>query len=197
MNLISYLDRDSITKVSNSFTNDFGKRSTTASAVALIKINTNSSSTQNRANIFNSMHGIDVKTMGRNFLAIVSLENMEILIEIAKIKGFVDVRSQWLYVISDTNANTSDISNVRRLLKEGDNISFMYNATVDDVSCKNGLECYVEELLEAFCKALDAAIMEEFDLSSLVSDEEWEAIRPSKVERRDLLLNSVKVRLEN
>lgn len=58
---------------------------------------------------------------------------------------------------------------------------------------QDGLPCYVEELLEAFCKALDAAIVEEFDLAGLVSDEEWEAIRPTKLERRDSLLSSIKV----
>lgn len=191
--LIINLDRDSITKVSNSFTNDFGKRSTTAASVALIKINTNSSSTQNRANILNSLHNINVKTMGRNFLAIVSSDNMEILMEIAKIKGLVTVKNQWLYIISDVHINTTDVTNVKRLLNEGDNVSFLYNTTIDGESCKIGLDCYVGELLEAFSRALDAAISEELDLSSLVSDEEWEAIRPSKTERRDSLLNSIKV----
>lgn len=59
---------------------------------------------------------------------------------------------------------------------------------------QSGLKCHIEELLEAFAKALDAAVQEEFDLSSLVSDEEWEAIRPTKSERRDSLLSSIKVR---
>lgn len=53
--------------------------------------------------------------------------------------------------------------------------------------------CYAEEMMTAFISALDAAVQEEFDVAAQVSDEEWEAIRPSKLQRRDLLLKHMMV----
>lgn len=54
--------------------------------------------------------------------------------------------------------------------------------------------CHTEEILEAFCTALDGAVQEETSLSSQVSEEEWETIRPTKGERRDYLLKDINVK---
>lgn len=40
---------------------------------------------------------------------------------------------------------------------------------------------------------MEDAIKEEYEIAAQVSDEEWEAIRPMKLERRNFLLKSVKV----
>lgn len=58
---------------------------------------------------------------------------------------------------------------------------------------KGGLECHSKEILAAFVKALDEAFIFEFDTAGQVSDEEWEAIRPTKIDRRNSLLKSVQV----
>lgn len=47
--------------------------------------------------------------------------------------------------------------------------------------------------MDAFILALDAAIHEEFDVAAQVSDEEWEAIRPDRLQRRDMLLRHMQV----
>lgn len=44
-------------------------------------------------------------------------------------------------------------------------------------------------------KALDSAIVEEFQMASQISEEEWEAIRPTKNERRKYLLEKVQVNI--
>ncbi|KAJ8914261.1 hypothetical protein NQ315_003626, partial [Exocentrus adspersus] len=54
-----------------------------------------------------------------------------------------------------------------------------------------GRKCHVEQILKGFTKALDEAIQDEYDTASQVSDEEWEAIRPTKLERSNYLLNRV------
>lgn len=54
--------------------------------------------------------------------------------------------------------------------------------------------CYFKEMMDAFVSALDSAVQEEFDVAAQVSDEEWEAIRPTKQQRKDALLQHVKVR---
>lgn len=57
------------------------------------------------------------------------------------------------------------------------------------------MRCHIEELLKGFFEALEDAIKEEYEIAGQVSDEEWEAIRPMKVDRRNFLLKSVKVLL--
>lgn len=48
-------------------------------------------------------------------------------------------------------------------------------------------------MMNAFVSALDAAVQDEFDVAAQVSDEEWEAIRPTKSQRRDMLLKHMQV----
>lgn len=48
-------------------------------------------------------------------------------------------------------------------------------------------------MLSAFVSALDAAVQDELEVAAQVSDEEWEAIRPSKLQRRDMLLKHMQV----
>lgn len=55
------------------------------------------------------------------------------------------------------------------------------------------MECHSKEILSSFFQALDKAVQQEFDIASQVSDEEWEAIRPTKSDRRKFLLEHVKV----
>lgn len=60
---------------------------------------------------------------------------------------------------------------------------------------QNGMMCYCQEMMNAFISALDAAVQDEFDVAAQVSDEEWEVIRPTKSQRRDMLLKHMQVRL--
>lgn len=53
--------------------------------------------------------------------------------------------------------------------------------------------CHAEEIVNSFTKALDEAILDEFEIASQVSDEEWNAIRPTKTDRRSWLLDKMKV----
>lgn len=76
-----------------------------------------------------------MKTVGRNFLAVVGIEVVEVLMEYAKTSGLADIKNQWLYVISDANKYKADMGHLRKLLKEGDNVAFIYNTTSDKVDC--------------------------------------------------------------
>lgn len=190
------LERDMVTRVVTALTKVSDAIPTDATAVTLFKIDTNSSSSSlNRQNIKDTLASIYTTEENTNFLVIVSFENMEIIMELAKGMGLVNIKNQWLYVVPNTNGNKSDISSVKRLLKEGDNISFLYNTTIDE-NCKSGMKCHAEEMLAAFTKSLDIAIQDEIEIASLVSDEEWEAIRPNKLERRNFLLKNIKVQLQ-
>lgn len=48
--------------------------------------------------------------------------------------------AQWLYVISDTNAQNGNLSSLITDLYEGENIAFIYNMTEKDPGCKVSVE---------------------------------------------------------
>jgi hypothetical protein len=53
----------------------------------------------------------------------------------------------------------------------------------------------VEELLGSFVLALDAVMQDEEDAIAQVSPEEWDAISPTKHQRRSVLLDLMNVRI--
>ncbi|XP_073954956.1 ionotropic receptor 93a isoform X2 [Choristoneura fumiferana] len=131
---------------------------------------------------------LPVKHIGENFIAIVTSDVMSTMAETARDLSMMHTQAQWLYVISDTDSRHSNLSALINELHEGENVAYMYNVTEDHEDCRNGIMCYAEEMMTAFVLALDAAVQDEFDVAAQVSDEEWEAIRPTKLQRRDLLL---------
>lgn len=104
-------------------------------AVSLIKLQTNGTSLNFRETIKSTLNTISVKTVGRNFLAIVGIEVVEVLMEYAKLAGLTDIKNQWLYVISDANRYKMDVGHLKKLLKEGDNVAFIYNTTSENGDC--------------------------------------------------------------
>lgn len=104
-------------------------------AVSLIKLQTNGTSLNFRETIKSTLSTVSVKTVGRNFLAIVGIEVVEVLMEYAKVSGLTDIKNQWLYVISDANKYKTDMGHLRKLLKEGDNVAFIYNTTSNSADC--------------------------------------------------------------
>ncbi|KAI8421917.1 hypothetical protein MSG28_009840, partial [Choristoneura fumiferana] len=136
---------------------------------------------------------LPVKHIGENFIAIVTSDVMSTMAETARDLSMMHTQAQWLYVISDTDSRHSNLSALINELHEGENVAYMYNVTEDHEDCRNGIMCYAEEMMTAFVLALDAAVQDEFDVAAQVSDEEWEAIRPTKLQRRDLLLKHMTV----
>jgi len=51
----------------------------------------------------------------------------------------------------------------------------------------------VDELMSMFIMAFSALIQQEIELSQRVSEEEWDEIRPSKVDRRQSMVSFIKV----
>ncbi|VVD02994.1 unnamed protein product [Leptidea sinapis] len=107
------------------------------------------------------------------------------MVEAARDLGMSHTMAQWLYIITDSRRRHNTTPNE---LFEGENVAYIYNTTTDSMDCKNGILCYCKELMGAFISALDTAVQDEFDVAAQISDEEWEAIRPSKIQRRDMLL---------
>nr|WJJ63358.1 ionotropic receptor 93a [Pachyrhinus yasumatsui] len=170
-----------------------------ASGISLLRLFSNSSTSLDdvRATLKPRLSTIDSKIVGGNFIVIVSYELVELVMEYAKDLHLVDTQNQWLYVISDTSSKVENLFRFKRLLKEGDNVAFIYNSTVVDKVCVGGMLCHIEETLAGFTKSLDDAIVDEYESAAQVSEEEWEAIRPTKLERTKFLLEKVRSYLTN
>lgn len=57
--------------------------------------------------------------------------------------------------------------------------------------------CLVDELMSVFIMAFSALIQQEIELSQRVSEEEWDEIRPSKIDRRQSMVSFIKVNFNN
>ncbi|MBV2145308.1 MAG: hypothetical protein KTM48_00990, partial [Wolbachia endosymbiont of Pissodes strobi] len=68
-------------------------------------------------------------------LVIVNFELVEIIMEYAKELKLVDTKKQWLYLVSNTNNKIKNFKKFKRMLKEGDNVAFIYNSTVVNDVC--------------------------------------------------------------
>ncbi|KAL1505744.1 hypothetical protein ABEB36_005237 [Hypothenemus hampei] len=193
--VIMYQDNipdDLLTRIIKSITRKLAK--TTSSGVSLIKLTTKTFEDINYvySSIRASMLDINPKTIGGNFLVIVNLDLVEKIMEFAKELNLVNTQNQWLYLISNTNNRVFNLKRFKKLLREGDNVSFIYNSTVVNTTCDEGtMVCHIRESLTGVLKALDDAIVEESEMADQVSVEEYEAIRPTKSERKRYLLEKV------
>ncbi|XP_044740653.1 ionotropic receptor 93a [Chrysoperla carnea] len=140
------------------------------------------------------IRGLPLKQVGRNFLVIVQLDIMATILEIAKTLQMTTPKSQWLYIICDMDSN-QNVTTYSNLLGEGENIAFIYNSTITSNECVQGIENQTVDVLRGFMTALDSAVREEEETSSQIPDEEWEAVRPTKEQRRDFLLKTLRQHL--
>ncbi|XP_060523884.1 ionotropic receptor 93a isoform X2 [Cylas formicarius] len=184
------INSDLLTRVIKSLTKPANKMS--ASGISLMELIDFATMDEIRLNIKYKLSTISSTRVGGNFLVIVSYKLVDLIMEYAKQLNLVDIKNQWLYVISDTNSKISNMKKFKRLLKEGDNVGFVFNSSVSSHMCEGGMVCHVEQILGDFILALDDAIVDEFEMAAQVSEEEWEAIRPTKLERSNFLLQKVK-----
>nr|AXF48842.1 ionotropic receptor IR11 [Lobesia botrana] len=182
------LNRDMVSRVVQSLTSQIDDDDVPSISVTVFKMKHEINEYLRRKEMHRVLSKLPVKHIGENFIAIVTSDVMSTMAETARDLLMSHTQAQWLYVISDTNLRNSNISSLINALYEGENVAYIYNITADYEDCKNGILCYSQEMMNAFVSALDAAVQDEFDVAAQVSDEEWEAIRPTKIQRRDMLL---------
>lgn len=131
-----------VTRVVTAFTAESKDLQIPGAAVSLIYIPSASGRDINyEKTITEILSSVDTKLLGTNFLAIVSLKNAEVLMKVSKSLQMVNIINQWLYVMCDTNWVKGDISHLEKLLREGDNVAFIYNATIVDKRCTVSKAC--------------------------------------------------------
>lgn len=121
-----------VTRILKSLTSN---DNTGGATLSLIKLHLNHTTAHNVGSIRKSLSTISISKLGSNFLVVVSLNDVYLIMSIAKKLGLVNIHNQWLYLISSTNdkVNVSDIS---AYLTEGDNVGFAYNVTKTNSTCK-------------------------------------------------------------
>nr|QLI62100.1 ionotropic receptor 93a1 [Streltzoviella insularis] len=182
------LNRDMVSRAVRSLTSQTDNNDVPSVTVTVFKMKHEVNEYLRRKEIHRVLSKLPVKRIGENFIAIVTTDVMSTLSETARDLGMTHTQAQWLYVISNTNMHNGNLSHLINALYEGENIAYFYNITEDRPECQYDMTCYAHEMMNAFISALDAAVQEELDVAAQVSDEEWEAIRPTKLQRRNMLL---------
>lgn len=61
---------------------------------------------------------------------------MTTMADVARELRMANSNAQWLYVISDTSRQNSNLSGLINALYEGENLAYIYNITDDSPDCK-------------------------------------------------------------
>ncbi|KPI95866.1 Glutamate receptor delta-1 subunit [Papilio xuthus] len=190
------LNRDTISRVVQSLTRQIDDEKVSSVSVSVYKMKHEVNEYLRKKEIHRVLSKLPVKKIGENFIAVVTLEVMLAIADTARELALSHGQAQWLYVVADTSARSGDLTAAIDILYEGENVAYIYNVTDNSTDCKNGLMCYCREMMKAFISALDSAVQDEFDIAAQVSDEEWEAIRPTKLQRRNDLLKHIQQHMQ-
>ncbi|XP_055527509.1 ionotropic receptor 93a [Wyeomyia smithii] len=157
-------------------------------SLSMFRIDSHTHMWEKRKAVRRVLLNLPTRYIGNNFIAIVTTQTMELLMEIAKELGMVHPQAQWLYVVSDTTEEKNNISSIYSILSEGDNIAFVYNMRKTDRTCESQTLCYIENMITSLVHGLTKLIREEKAIYGQIADEEWEVIRMTKVERKNEIL---------
>nr|XP_018916090.1 PREDICTED: glutamate receptor ionotropic, delta-1 [Bemisia tabaci] len=192
----SSIDPSSISGIVTALTTVIPTYENSSADIIIYSLNDSNSDWERRQQVHNLMRTLkNTEDDFEQYLLIVSFELIGIILDLAKAYDLLMPQNQWLFVLCETPKGYNNVSNFVNTLTEGEHIAFVFNTSMRTQSCKGGLLCNVEELLRSLSVANKIAIQEETDLSSQVSDEEWELIKPSKYDRRKSLLSYMKAEL--
>lgn len=129
-------------------------------------------------------------SVGKNYMVIATIPTT--VIEVATELGMIDSMSQWLFLVANTKGFRSNTSTLMSFVKEGGNVAVATNASNADMSCDMSNDCTYHQVFRYFAFALSKIVREEEAMYGQISDEEWEAIRLTKRERRDSMLMHIR-----
>ncbi|XP_046624536.1 uncharacterized protein LOC124307152 [Neodiprion virginianus] len=146
-----------------------------------------------RQEVLKILSSFSEERLGSCFLVIVTIDMVGLIMEVAKSLNMVNPATQWLYITSDTTSRDQNVTMLNEILNEGQNVAILHNTTNTDITtCHGGLTCDVKDLTRALAIALEDSLAEETKLSEQVTEEEFEAIRFTKRERRRDVLDKMK-----
>lgn len=187
-----YLDRDIISRVANALSLD---SETLAMSISLLRFNSTGDMTQRKESIRKDLLSFPTKYVGNNFMVIAAVP--AIIFEVATSIGLINAENQWLFLISNIKVLGSNTSTLIPYIIEGGNVAIAVNNSIATEQCTKEKECIFYETLKSFVIALSKMVREEEAIYGQISDEEWESIRLTKKERRDDMLELIKVNQTN
>lgn len=127
---------------------------------------------------------------GNNYMVVATIPTT--IIEVATELGLIESTSQWLFLLSNPKTSKYNVSTLTSFIKEGGNVVIAVNKTQTQ-NCQIGRDCHINEVVRTFILALSKMIREEEAIYGQISDEEWEAIRLTKEERRTRMIEFMRV----
>lgn len=77
------------------------------------------------------------------YVVVAKYELVEKIMQYAKQQNLVDTNTQWLYVISNSNDTIRNMMRFKAMLREGDNVAFIYNSTSTKDICMVRFGTYI------------------------------------------------------
>lgn len=113
--------------------------------------------------------------------------------------GMVNPYAQWLFLITDQ----TDVSIFLPTVDDGQNISFMYNASETETNSSsssgtqnnNTLTCYTSTLLQTYMQALHQVIRTEETRYFQTTEDDWSRSKPSAGDRANEVYRTIQVSL--
>ncbi|XP_076678250.1 ionotropic receptor 93a-like [Andrena cerasifolii] len=189
-------ERDTISRVLKAISDKLPNKSLNLISRSIFTLKHDDNQISRKGSVKSVLSGFRVEQLGHCFLVIATVDMVADVMEVARSLNMVDPGSQWLYVVTDSEAeNVFNMSTFVDFLAEGGNVAFMYNATDIDSVCEANLTCYVKELIQALAGALEYSLMNEIELLKRVGDEDYEIVRMFKRERRRQILKNIRAHL--
>ncbi|KAF6200681.1 hypothetical protein GE061_005125 [Apolygus lucorum] len=168
-------------------------------SVILYKLNSAPKDIQykKKKNLEDALMNLPPTGVVQNFFVMIDERKISTILEVVKKMGFVDPTTQWLFVVQNKMRMKRRSSPEKRfvdLIEEGENVAFLINSTRTDTRCDAGLLCNTRQLVEKLINAIELSIEQEIILADSLSDEEWEVLKPSKLERRGNILDFIRKR---
>ena len=107
--------------------------------------------------------------------------------------GYLDWRSQWLFVMMD-DANVANPATFMSVVPADENVAFLFNTSDTTNATQNELPCFVSAMLQSYINALHKIIrQEEADYFKLTA-KQWLQWKPSDNERVGSVFYLLKVK---
>lgn len=141
--------------------------------------------------VFQSLPAHD---LGNRFLVICKNAHVKDIMTIAKSYKHFNYESQWVFLVTDTDSLSFDMSDYISMAEDGYNLGFVYNTSISKAGsvCPSGLECLIDSSITYLAKSYEQVLAKELEIFDQVSIEEWEIIMPTLAERSAAALEAIK-----
>nr|XP_012146781.1 PREDICTED: glutamate receptor ionotropic, delta-2-like isoform X2 [Megachile rotundata] len=189
-------DRDTISRVMKAISDKLPNRQLSLVSRSIFTLKHEDTEMARKKAVKKILDDFHVEQLGHCFLVIATVDMVVDVMTVARSLRMVHPGSQWLYVVTNTAPNRTNITSFVELLAEGGNVAFIYNATDFNDFCEVKVTYYAKKLVQALAKALEYSLTNEIDMLKRVGGEDFEMIRLTKRERRKEILTNFKMYLE-